>query len=72
MEYKKLKQVSRINSSLLKEQVSVELVVSQEEMRAWEVFLMWVLAAPSEIVRTIEETGRDAILRGSGGSDGMF
>ncbi|KAF7921226.1 uncharacterized protein EAE98_008652 [Botrytis deweyae] len=26
--------------------------------------------APSEIVKAIEETGRDAILRGSGGSDG--
>lgn len=30
------------------------------------------IAAPSEIVKAIEETGRDAILRGSGGSDGMF
>lgn len=30
------------------------------------------LAAPSEIVKAIEDTGRDAILRGSGGSDGMF
>jgi hypothetical protein len=29
-------------------------------------------AAPSAIVRAIEATGRDAILRGSGSSDSMF
>lgn len=28
-------------------------------------------AAPSKIVEAIQATGRDAILRGSGGSDGM-
>ena len=34
--------------------------------------LTGVIAAPSAIVAAIQSTGRDAILRGSGGTEGML
>ena len=71
----KLSGIQKVEANLLDQLVSIEGTGTLEELfyhRHLSILLIYNIAAPSAIVAAIQATGRDAILRGSGGSESRF